>query len=1058
MSLAAKDVEQAVVLAERLLAASKTDRRQARLARLVADEAGTKLSIGLADQILRIRDDHRGAKRFRALVREHGLPQFVGRFDRTMLRVGSRVAGIIPEIVMPMVRSRIRHETSDVIISAHDPELRRHIGRRRNAGIRLNVNLLGEAILGEEEAERRLDATIELAQRDDVDYVSVKLSAICSQLNVIAFDDSIDLVSDRLRRLYREATAAGTFVNLDMEEYKDLQLTTAAFMRLLDEPELSNIDAGIVLQAYLPDSHSALATLSAWARARHERARGTVKVRIVKGANLAMERVEAELRDWPQAPYETKDEVDASYKRLLATAIDVGPALRVGVASHNLFDVAWALVERDRHHAVDRVEIEMLEGMAEPQAIAVREEAGGILLYAPVVKKTERDSAIAYLVRRLEENAAPENFLRHLFTGTDLEEERDKFRRAVHDAAAVTTAPRRAQDRGNEVYDTDPDTPFRNEPDTDFTLPANRTWLARVMATRLPTQVHAVVNGRDVTGPLTGVDDGYRYVEAYDALVDEAVDAAQRASKAWRARTDRRAIVHRIGDVVARRRGDLLAAMAVDTGKVVSEGDPEVSEAVDFARWYAHHAIDDDAFEPYGTVVIASPWNFPLAIPMGGITAALAGGSAVILKPAPEAVLVGRLVAECCWEAGVPRDALQFLPAPDGPVGKRLITHPGVDAVVLTGSYDTAQLFLGWRPDLRLHAETSGKNALVITASADIDLAVRDLVRSSFGHAGQKCSAASLAIVETSVHDDPRFLRQLADAVRSLPVGLPSDLRSVVGPLIRPASGPLADALRHLQRGEEWLVAPRQLSDTLWTPGVKTGVLRGSPFHMTECFGPVLGVIKVASLDEAIAVENAVPFGLTGGIHTLDPSEVDHWLDVVEVGNAYVNRHTTGAIVRRQPFGGWKKSVVGPTVKAGGPHYVASLGRWKVAPYDEATWGHLETTDESGLRVEANILRYRPLPRGVCVHGDVSDDERTIAQRASARTGTPVFFTSDAPRLDVDRLRVPHGAGTDVLRAAHAAGVVVDDQQITGDGRVELLHWVREQSISRTLHRFGNLL
>jgi RHH-type proline utilization regulon transcriptional repressor/proline dehydrogenase/delta 1-pyrroline-5-carboxylate dehydrogenase len=443
---------------------------------------------------------------------------------------------------------------------------------------------------------------------------------------------------------------------------------------------------------------------------------------------------------------------------------------------------------------------------------------------------------------------------------------------------------------------------------------------------------------------------------------------------------------------------------------------------------------------------------------MGGVTAALAAGSAVILKPAPEAVLVGRLVAECCWEAGVPKNVLQLVPAPDGAVGKRLITHPGVDAVVLTGSYETAQLFLRWRPDLRLHAETSGKNALVITASADIDLAVRDLVRSSFGHAGQKCSAASLAIVEASVHDDPRFLRQLADAVRSLPVGLPSDLRSVVGPLIRPASGPLDDALRHLQRGEEWLVPPQQLSSTMWTPGVKIGVRTGSPFHMNECFGPVLGIVRVASLDEAIRVQNAVPFGLTGGIHTLDPTEVDRWLEAVEVGNAYVNRHTTGAVVRRQPFGGWKRSVVGPTVKAGGPHYVASLGRWRPTELDPATWDGFEAHDATGLTYEANILRYRPLPRGVCVHGDLTETERAIAERASARSGTRAVFTTDEPALDVDRLRIPHGAADDVLRAAHAAGVVVDDQPITGDGRVELLRWLREQAISRTLHRFGNLV
>ena len=1009
----ADNVERAVALAEKLLTESKTDRRQARIGRLVADEAGKRLSMSLADQVLRIRDDHIAAQRFRSLVREHGVPRFVGPIDRTMLRVGALASAVLPRVVMPMVRSRIRGETSDVIISAHDPELAKHIAVRAKEGIRLNVNLLGEAILGEEEAERRLDATIELAERDDVDYVSVKLSAICSQLNVLAFDQSVDLVSDRLRTLYEKASVAGTFVNLDMEEYRDLWLTTAAFMRVLDEPPLDAIDAGIVLQAYLPDSHAALDTIAAWAVARHERAGGHVKVRIVKGANLAMERVEAELRDWEQAPYPTKADVDASYKRLLDTALHVGPALRIGVGSHNLFEVAWALVMRGVRNAADRVEIEMLEGMAGPQARAVLERSGGILLYAPVVKRTERDSAIAYLVRRLEENASPENFLRHLFDSGDLMQERTKFIHAVESSATVSTASRRVPAPRTVGLDE----PFTNEPDLDFTQPGNRDLVRR-------------------------------------ALESGFGDASGAHPHRWR-HQNRGEVINEIGNVLARRRGEALAVMAHETGKVIAEGDAEVSEAIDFPRWYARHAIDDPTFEPYGTVVVASPWNFPLAIPMGGVTAALAAGCRVILKPAPEAVEVGRFVAEVCWEAGVPRDVLDLRVIADGEEGKRLITDPDVDAVILTGSYETAQLFLGWRPDLRLHAETSGKNALVITAAADIDLAVRDLVRSAFGHAGQKCSAASLAIVEASVHDDPRFLRQLADAVRSVPVGPPSDLRSVVGPLIHEPSGVLEDALLFLQPGESWLVAPERITGSLWRPGVKLGVQAGSPFHQTECFGPVLGIVRVADLDEALAVQNAVPFGLTAGIHSLDPDEVDRWLDRVEAGNLYVNRHITGAIVRRQPFGGWKRSVVGPTVKAGGPHYVASLGRWSPTPLDESTWGGFEPHDASGLQVEANILRYRPLPNGVCVHGDLSAEERAIAERASARTGTPVVFGTD---LSVDRLRVPHGATEEVLRAAHAAGVVVDDQPITGDGRVELIHWFREQAISRTMHRFGNLL
>ena len=402
---------------------------------------------------------------------------------------------------------------------------------------------------------------------------------------------------------------------------------------------------------------------------------------------------------------------------------------------------------------------------------------------------------------------------------------------------------------------------------------------------------------------------------------------------------DRRAVLLRVAEVMAAQRGRTLAAMAHDAGKTVREGDPEVSEAIDFACYYADcarqlaaPANDGLTFAPYGTVLVASPWNFPYAIPAGGVCAALAAGNAVILKPAPESVLTARVLAEQCWEAGVPGDLLQFLPCRDDDVGRRLVTHERVDAVVLTGAYDTARMFLGWKPTLRLHAETSGKNAIVITAAADIDLAVRDLVRSAFGHAGQKCSAASLAIVEASVYDDPSFLPRVADATRSMKVGVSSDLATVVGPLIRPPDGPLADALVRLDEGESWLLAPRRLDDAgyMWSPGVKVGVRRGSRFHVTECFGPVLGVIRVADLDEAIAAQNETPYGLTAGLISLDEREIARWCATVQAGNLYVNRHITGAIVQRQPFGGWKRSAIGPAAKAGGPNYVASLGTWNV--------------------------------------------------------------------------------------------------------------------------------
>ncbi|MCF8551139.1 MAG: bifunctional proline dehydrogenase/L-glutamate gamma-semialdehyde dehydrogenase, partial [Candidatus Nanopelagicales bacterium] len=716
------------------------------------------------------------------------------------------------------------------------------------------------------------------------------------------------------------------------------------------------------------------------------------------------------------------------------------------------------------------VETEMLEGMAPPQSRAVRNDAGSLLLYSPVVAKEDRDASIAYLSRRLDENSSPENFLRALFDITPGSPEWDRqaewFRQSVRERHTVSRSSRRTQDRRTQTIRYPVDGTFVPSVDTDFTLPANRVWVEQACDS---TQI-----------PQPALVDSI-------AEVDAAVERAHAAQREWQNMSfaARRVVLAQVAEVMEQHRGETLAVMAHSVGKTMREGDPEVSEAIDFANYAAHSTVAHEEFishgltwTPHRLVLVAGPWNFPVAIPNNGLVSAIAAGSAAILKPAPEARPVAAALVQQLHEAGVPEDLVQLVCTPDNEVGQHLVTHPGVDMVMLTGSLETAEMFQSWKPDMYLNAETSGKNAMVITAAADIDLAIKELVKSAFGHAGQKCSAASLAIIEASVYDDPEFHVRLADSVRSLTVGDATDFNNMVGPIITAPSGNLLRALTTLEPGETWLVEPRQLNDNTYTPGVRKDVQPNSWFHLTECFGPVLGLMRAQNLDHAITLQNAPVYGLTGGLQSLDPKEIAQWTEQVQVGNAYINRHITGAIVERQPFGGWKKSSIGPGTKPGGPNHLSGYGTWSDSRVDSSSndyrhqWNSYFTQehDPTALQSEANILRYLPIDKVFVRCSDPTAPEVDLLREAARVTGVPLEISvrSDESEAALGtrlsrssgevRLRVLAPATHELYELANQYGVCVDTAPVTSKGRLELTHWVKEQAISRTMHRYGRLL
>ncbi len=1131
-------------------------RQAAKMSRMMDDPSGKALTLALADQVFRATSPARVADQFAYLVKGYGVPRYLTAVERGLMGVGATFAPVFPKTIMSAVTRQLREDSSQVILPSEPERLLPHLARRKKAGTRMNLNQLGEAILGEGEAEHRLRANLDLLASPDVEYISVKISAVFSQLNTLAFEDTVKEIQKRLRTLYRAAQensfkrADGTrvpkFVNLDMEEYRDLHLTEEAFKRTLMEPEFLSLRAGIVLQAYLPDSSAVQKELTEWARARVAAGGAPIKVRIVKGANLAMERVEASSHGWEQAPYYNKPDVDANYKRMVHFGCQPENArvVHLGTASHNLFDLSYVLLLRSAHGVEEWVELEMLEGMANHQAAAVQDAANGLLLYAPIVSKDDFHSAIAYLVRRLDENTSEENFLHDLFGlsvgSANWEKQKNWFLDAVRRAEAVKVGPNRGQNRATEQREPPLEKPFENEADTDWTLSANREWIdALVMrakaepAEEIPLQIGGefIRNGNWAEGrdPARPGEVAYRYTLADEALLERAISSAAQAVAAWAARpvAERRELLLRAAASLARHRGGLITAAIVDGGKAVHEADPEVSEAIDFANYYAR-AFDDAALyegakpSPLGVVTITPPWNFPLAIPCGGALAALMAGNAVIFKPASDTVLCGWRLLNALWEAGIPKEVLQFVTPAKG-LAKKLVADPRIGGVVLTGASDTAAKFLDFRPDLRLFAETGGKNAMIITANADHDQAIKDLVKSAFGHGGQKCSAASLAVLEAEVYDNAAFMRQLRDAAASLRVGVAWDTANVMTTLIHEPDETLRRGLTTLDAGEEWLLEPRMLegNSCLWTPGIKRGVAPGSWYQQTECFGPVLGLVRADNLAHAIEIVNSVKYGLTSGLHSLDDREIALWRENIEAGNLYINRGITGAIVRRQPFGGWKASVYGPGAKAGGPNYVAQFCHWEPDGLPQrkgnldaeekallqalVSWAGEETTemltaaagnfahawatefsqehDPSGVRGEHNHFRYRPQP-GVLVRvaEGTAKAETALAVLAAKLARVPVTVSaadaellpklsgvaaveeSDAAlaaRIGGGKWTVFRALGAtseELLRATNQAHLAYVPGRALANGRLEMRACFREQAVAHSYHRYGNII
>ncbi len=823
------------------------------------------------------------------------------------------------------------------------------------AGRTFTVDILGEEALSEREAESYGQKYLNLVDvlKEEIAAweretgtvsshlpllkVSVKISSLYSRMSAVNQKDSVEMVKERLRPLLRRARDAGGFVNLDMEMRSLKNITLDVFTGILEEDEFRGWENfGVAVQAYLRGTEEDLRGLIAWAKRGDHR----ISIRLVKGAYWEYENIVARQKSWPLPVFSKKAHTDAHFERCVEMILKDNEHVVLAAGTHNVRSIAKTIVLADTMGVSrDRYEFQMLYGMAEPVKRALGKLGYAVREYVPV---GEFIPGMAYLVRRLLENTSNEGFLRKRFaenTPSDL----------------LLAEPEQHVEAGEDEGPVSPG-PFVNEPLLDFTLRENREVikhaLTRVRAA-LGRRYPAVVGGRDepgdaeivsvnpadpeqVVGTVSSVDRG---------LAEKAIATAAASRKDW-ARTDpevRAEYLFKAANVMRKKRAEFVAWQVFEVGKSWAEADADVAEAIDFLTYYGMEMArlakprkmgdlpgEDNRhfYRPRGVALVVAPWNFPFAISVGMVSAALVAGNAVLYKPSSLSPVCGYHVYSVFAESGIPGGVLNFIPGRGSEVGDFLVEHPRVNLIAFTGSKEVGlgmvekagRTGAGQEGVKKVIAEMGGKNAIIVDGDADLDLAVAGVMQSAFGYQGQKCSACSRVVVLSSCYE--RFLARLTEAVKSMTAGPPDDPANVVGPVIDKRAK--ERVLRYREVGEAEGVVAATVSvpqrGYFVSPVVFTDLPAGSAVLREEIFGPVLAVMKAKTIEEAIAIANDSEYALTGGLFSRSPANIRKVAEEFEVGNLYINRGITGALVGRQPFGGFKMSGVGS--KAGGFDYL----------------------------------------------------------------------------------------------------------------------------------------
>src|SRR5690349_5189885 len=970
---------------------SEIQRRGSRIFELVDEQPEslfTKAGFYQRMMALSMRDEHFKVQLFRfvdvlaSLNRGSDIVQHLDEYFAdtrngygSLIRTGVRAARIVPWISGQLLRWNVTGMARQFIAGKNPQDVLKTLRKRRQRGIGFTVDLLGEAVVSEKEASEYTTRALELLEylgtqtrgwtdplgkNSDlfpVVNLSVKISALYSQMNPAAPDDAIVHLAPKLRPILRRARELGAFVNFDMESFAHKAATLELFKMLFTESEFRDWPhVGIVIQAYLHDAEDDLRDLLEWGRKRGTR----FAVRLVKGAYWDFEKIKSRQNGWGCPVFLQKPESDLNFEIITRILLENESIVTAAFGSHNVRSIAHAQALADEL-GIDRsrFEFQLLYGMAGPIKRALVDMGYRVREYCPV---GELLPGMSYLVRRLLENTSNEGFLRAKFAEKVSEEEllRDPCEILRRSPNGIVPPSTTTMTMTTTTPTTQLGAPYENAPLTNFALPENQKKMRAALdeqRRQLGRKVPLTINGEKIWTDkmFSSVNPsrpdqivGYA-AEAGIPEAERAVSAARAAFEKWRRTSveERCQLLERAAAILERRRFELSALEVFEVGKPWGQADGDIAEAIDFCTFYARqmrlmgrpqltqNVPGEESYHHYwprGVALVIAPWNFPMAILCGMVSAALVTGNTVIMKPSEQSVIIGAMLMEIYEEAGVPPGVLNFLNGKGSVIGAHMVDHKDVDLVAFTGSREVGLWIWesagktreGQRELKRVICEMGGKNAMIVDSDADLDEAIVDSIYSAFGFQGQKCSALSRLIVLEENYD--RVVERLLKAAGSVRVGNPEQPDVVVGPVVDEAA--YRRILEYIEVGKNEATLAYQAKEIppqgyFIPPTIFTDVKPNMRIAREEIFGPVLSVIKVRDLDEAIEVANGTDYALTGGFFSRSPDNIERAKAQLEAGNVYINRPCTGAIVGRHPFGGFKMS--GGGTKAGGEDYLLNF-------------------------------------------------------------------------------------------------------------------------------------